>query len=192
MPTLREERIGWCFWELMLGKSQFSRDNPPYQGLVYPDGQCYDAQEVAQVMDIPRASAEGLFPQRPRTVGLPAHSEDGVKFSDGWTRWAGAGPRKDRLHYARQAGATATWEIQGGTVTLVHKRGPDCGCALVLIDGEPASSPVLDTYAPEVDWNQCTQLVADLPAGRHVVTLVTLGQKNDKASDSYVQIVDIQ
>ena len=25
MPILREEKIGWCFWELMLGKTQFSR-----------------------------------------------------------------------------------------------------------------------------------------------------------------------
>lgn len=46
MPILREEKIGWCFWELMLGKTQFSRMVFPYQGLIYPDGTCFDASEV--------------------------------------------------------------------------------------------------------------------------------------------------
>lgn len=192
MPILRDERIGWCFWELMLAKTQFSRENPPYQGLVYPDGRCYDAEEVAQVLDIAPRDAERLFPERPRTIGIPAHSEDGVQFSDGWTRWTGGGPRKQRLHYARQAGATAVWETQGTCVTLIHKVGPDCGRVLVFIDGRPALTPCLDTYAADVEWNHVTQLAVDLPPGPHVATLVTLGQKNDKSSDSYVQIVDLE
>ncbi len=43
MPILREENIGWCFWERMLGKTQFSRMVFPCQGLIYPDGMCFDA-----------------------------------------------------------------------------------------------------------------------------------------------------
>ncbi|MCX6925972.1 MAG: cellulase family glycosylhydrolase, partial [Verrucomicrobia bacterium] len=65
MPILREEKIGWCFWELMLGKTQFSRDhNSPYQGLIYPDGTIYDAAEAAAVMDESSVKAAWLFPQR--------------------------------------------------------------------------------------------------------------------------------
>ena len=56
-----------------------------------------------------------------------------------WTRWTGSGSRKDRLHYAQQAGATATWETKGSSVALLHKVGPDCGLALALIAGQPAS-----------------------------------------------------
>ncbi len=64
MPILREEKIGWCFWELMLGKTQFARGIPPYQGLIYPDGTSYDAEEVAQVMNVSRQEALAQFPQR--------------------------------------------------------------------------------------------------------------------------------
>ena len=64
MQIVREQQIGWCFWELMLGKTQFSREDPPYQGLIYPDGTCYDAQEVARLMDVSVEEASALFPQR--------------------------------------------------------------------------------------------------------------------------------
>lgn len=79
MPILREERIGWCFWELMLGRTQFSRSDPPYQGLIYPDGQCYDAAEVAQVMHIGREEAERLFPPRLPAPGEPVQPADAAR-----------------------------------------------------------------------------------------------------------------
>jgi hypothetical protein len=74
-------------------------------------------------------------------------------------------------------------------VTLIHKVGPDCGIARVLIDGEPAAEGLLDTYGPTVEWNHESTLARNLPEERHVVTIVTLGKKNEKSSDSYVQIV---
>ena len=76
--------------------------------------------------------------------------------------------------------------------TLIHKIGPDCGIALVLIDGEPAPTAQIDTYSGTVEWNQRTVLATNLPPGRHVVTVVTSGKKNEKSSDSYVQIVDFE
>ena len=36
MPVVREEKCGWCFWELMLGKTQFHQGAVPYQGVIYP------------------------------------------------------------------------------------------------------------------------------------------------------------
>ena len=65
MPILREEKIGWCFWELMLGKTQFTRDyESPYQGLIFPEGTSHNVAEVAAVMDISPEEAARLFPQR--------------------------------------------------------------------------------------------------------------------------------
>ena len=46
MPILAEEKVGWCFWELMIGRTQFSQGPTPYQGVIYPDGTCFDATEV--------------------------------------------------------------------------------------------------------------------------------------------------
>ena len=66
MPIVREERIGWVFWELMLGKTQFSRGASPVQGLIYPDGTCRDAGEVAAVLGVGVEQAAQLFPERAR------------------------------------------------------------------------------------------------------------------------------
>jgi len=71
MPILAEEKVGWCFWELMLGKTQFSRGANPIQGVIYPDGTCRDAAEIAVLLDPSRANrdprriaAEVGFPER--------------------------------------------------------------------------------------------------------------------------------
>ncbi|HRZ58457.1 MAG TPA: hypothetical protein P5525_23705, partial [Candidatus Paceibacterota bacterium] len=75
MPILREEKIGWVFWELMFGKTQFTRDANSIQGLLYPDGTCRDAREVAAVMNLSIEEAVRLFPQpRPAPPPLPVRS----------------------------------------------------------------------------------------------------------------------
>lgn len=66
MPILYEEKIGWCFWELMLGSTQFSRGDNPIQGVIYPDGTCRDANEIAAIMNISVNEAIRLFPLRER------------------------------------------------------------------------------------------------------------------------------
>jgi hypothetical protein len=35
-------------------------------------------------------------------------------------------------------------------------------------------------------------LTTNLPPGRHIVTIVTSGEKNERSTDSYVQIVDFE
>ena len=62
----------------------------------------------------------------------------------------------------------------------------------MLIDGQPAPTAEIDSYSGSVDWNHPTVLAANLPPGRHVVTIVSSGKKNEKSSDSYVQIVDFE
>lgn len=124
--------------------------------------------------------------------GPAAHSEDGIAFSDGWTCWHGPGPRGEGLHFANRAGATAAWETTGGDVILIHKRGPDCGIAQVLIDGQPAGQAEFDTYAPMVEWNHRRTLATHLPPGRHLVTVAATGKKNERSSNSYIQIVGFE
>ena len=70
MPILDEEKVGWCFWELMIGRTQFSQGPTPYQGVIYPDGTCFDAAEVMLI------ASHGQQVQQPRQaareLGLPA------------------------------------------------------------------------------------------------------------------------
>jgi hypothetical protein len=206
LPLFKQEAVGCYSWGLVNGRTQcqfawyHKRGTPEpqvwFHDLFHQDGTPYDVAEHAVIRKttaskaIDWTSADYTKPQT--KPGLPAHAEDGIQFSDGWTRWTGRGPRKSRLHYARAAGATATWELDGGTVTLVHKVGPDCGIARVMVDGQPAPVPELDTYSPGVEWNRRTVLATNLPAGRHIATLVTLGAKSEQSSNTYVQIVDFE
>ena len=50
IPIASQQRIGWVFWELMIGKTQFTQGNAPYQGHIYPDGTCRSAREVAAIL----------------------------------------------------------------------------------------------------------------------------------------------
>lgn len=50
IPVVAKENIGWCFWELMIGSTQFSQGKRPYQGHIYPDGTCYSVNEVAAIL----------------------------------------------------------------------------------------------------------------------------------------------
>lgn len=113
MPILEEERIGWYVWELMLGRTQFSRGEHPIQGVVYPDGTCRDPREIACIVGIP-----------PREGPLPAHRAPGeiddmdtagfLLYSPGWTLWRGDGPRRGTLHYAKEAARGAVRRSRSG------------------------------------------------------------------------------
>jgi hypothetical protein len=150
LPLFKREAVGCYSWGLVNGRTQcqfawyHKRGTPEpevwFHDLFHSDGRPFDPAEHEVIRKttadktIDWSAADYTKPQV--KAGQPAHVEDGIKFSDGWTRWAGRGPHKGRLHYANEAGAAATWECQGGAVTLIHKTGPDCGIALVLIDGE--------------------------------------------------------
>jgi hypothetical protein len=206
LPLFKQEAVGCYNWGLVNGRTQcqfawyHKRGTPEpkvwFHDLFHRDGRPYDPAEHEVILRVTAStiidwSAADYTRLRSR-AGLPAHTEDGIRFSEGWTRWTGQGPRKDRLHFANQSGATATWEANGSQVTLIHKIGPDCGIALALIDGEPAPQAHLDSYSPTVEWNRRIVLATNLPAGRHIVTLVTLGTKHEKSSNTYVQIVDVE
>ena len=48
----------------MIGRTQFAEGAFPYQGLVYPDGTCLDADEVAAVAGVSEEAARRMFPER--------------------------------------------------------------------------------------------------------------------------------
>ena len=188
MPILREEKIGWVFWELMLGKTQFSRNNNPIQGVVYPDGTCRDAAEVATILNTSVEEAEKLFDERPK----PKFTEDGTTYEGFWIRWTGKGPHGDRLFYSMSREDTATYDFTGTSITLIHKVGHDCGIDRFTIDSEATPYAELDTYSPDVEWNHHTVLAENLTDASHTVVISPAGKKNPKSSNVYLQIVSIE
>jgi len=188
MPVLQQENIGWYFWELMLGKTEFSRGDNPIQGVIYPDGTCKDPREIASILNFYPASR----PDEQRLHGQINDTQQAgfLAYSSGWTLWKGSGPRGNTLHYANQEGCEAELNFSGTKVFLVHKTGPDCGIAEIFVDGKESQlQPQIDTYSADVDWNHKTLVADGLSPGIHKITIRVTGRKNPASSNTYVQIV---
>jgi acetyl esterase/lipase len=196
LPVIAKEKVGWCFWELMIGSTQFAQGRMPYQGHIYPDGKCFSATEVAAILNPAgdKDDAEEIAQKAGFIVSekvAKAFTEEGITFSPFWNRWDGRGPADGRLWYANTAGQTATKEVTGTSIEVIFKHGPDCGIASVTIDGKPAATAEIDTYAKVVDWNRKTVVAKNLPAGKHTVVVTVTGRKAAASSNGYVQIVNI-
>ena len=197
LPVVAAEGIGWCFWELMVGNTQFARGKTPTQGHIYPDGTCYSAAEVATILnptgyvgnaqEIAARAGFVVSARRPKPF-----TEEGIDFTSGWERWNGNGPTGGRLWYATHAGETATKKVSGSRIAVVFKYGPDCGIATVTIDGKPAAAGEIDTFQTEVDWNRRLVLAKGLAAGTHTIVITATGRKAQTASNCLVQLVAIE
>lgn len=186
MDVVRREKIGWMFWELMQAKTQFARGTPPYQGLIDPDGTCYDPSEVAAVMDVPVAEAVKVFPPRP----MPPPVEEGMKFTGRWTRWAGPGPAKGRVFFSRTPGDRLAMLVEGAAVDVIFKASAVNGIARVLVEGQEVAR--VDTYAAKDDWGKRVRV---LEGGAHVplwVEVEVTGEQNPEAENRYVQVIGIE
>ena len=190
MPVLREEKIGWYFWELMLGNTQFSRGSNPIQGVITTEGKSFNPVEISIILDVDIKEAEAMFPKR-----LPVEMvlRDGaITYKGAWTRWSGRGPRNGYLFYANDADSLAELTFTNKTeVSIAHKVGTDCGIAEVWLDGKLVKE--IDTYSPVDDWYRATVLISglaktDVP---RTIEIKSTGRKNPKSTDSYVQIVGI-
>ena len=191
LPIAAELKIGWVFWELMLGKTQFTGGSAPYQGHIYPDGTCRSVHEVAAILhpegytgDPREIAAKAGF--RPRSF-----SEEGITFEGGWQRRSEQGPAGGRLWQAGNPDDSATKAVTGSAITVVLKHGPDCGIVTISIDGKPAAVAEIDTYSPDVDWNRRTVVAENLPAGPHAVVITATGRKAAASKFRYVHVVDI-
>lgn len=196
VPIAAKRKIGWVFWELMLGKTQFTQGQKPYQGHIYPDGTCYSAKEVATILypegysgSAEKIASEAGFKISDKTPR--SFTENDITFSPLWETFKGAGPTTGRLWYTACPNETAFKTVKGKRVVLVMKHGPDCGIATVTIDGMPAGKYEIDTYSNEVDWNRRIVVAENLLEGLHRIVVTVSGRKADTASNQYIQIIDI-
>ena len=204
LPVFKQEGVGCYNWGLVNGRTQaqFSwsdkRGTPEpkvwFHDLFHQDGMPFDPEEHEVIR---KTTAEKSINWAAADYTKPrdfthAHTEDGIKYSDGWTRWTGAGPQKRCLHYAREEGRQAEIRFKGTGIALIHKTGPDCGTARILIDGKPAATAERDTYSAAVDWNRHTVVAQGLPPGEHELSVQVTGRKNTASSDAYVQLVSFE
>ncbi len=96
------------------------------------------------------------------------------------------------------AGARLRFRFRGTAVSLVVRKGPNTGIALVRINGsqslahrlpkDAGGQATLDLYAPEHHWQEEILLADRLPDREHVVEIEVTGRKNPLASAPGVDI----
>ena len=117
----------------------------------------------------------------------------------------GTGERCDRLHWRsvasasafgrsyavdHLAGATASFDFKGKTVTWYTVMGPAQGKASVWIDGRPHGT--FNQYAPSATF-RVPRSFRQLAPGEHTITIRVLGQKGSKnAPDTQVAVDAIE
>jgi len=110
----------------------------------------------------------------------------GLAFSGGWEHKTGLLPaHAGTLSSTAEKGATTELNFEGSKVLLFSKLGADCGKAAVRIDDVPPE--IIDTYSADDIWGVCVfQKV--LSAGKHALRIEVLGEHNERAKDSLVNL----
>ncbi len=202
LPLFKEQGVGCYNWGLVNGRTQcqFAWSDKPgtpapkvwFHDLFRQDGTPYDPAEHEVIRKVTADKTIDWAKYDYTKFLIPAFTNGAYHFSDGWTHWQGPGPKGNRLFYANEAGKTVRTTVTGSQIVLIHKVGPDCGMASVVVDGKLIARGDLDTYSATVDWNHRTTVAEGLANGPHEVVVTVACRKNEKASNTYVQIVDIE
>jgi hypothetical protein len=200
LPFWKAEGVGCFNWGLVNGTTQTNFPETKdawYHDILHGDGQPYDPAEIIVIrkitadksIDYDKADFRKMRTPPPSAVNvLAGHRQQGVSYSDGWSRYEGGELKTKLLHFSNQPGAAATATLPYPAVAakVTFKFGPDCGIAEIYVDGERVKE--VDTYAPQVDWNREITVISNLPPKFHPVTVKVSGRKNEKSSDVWVQI----
>lgn len=119
---------------------------------------------------------------------LPGHRQQGISYSDGWSRYKGGEMKTKLLHFSNQpdAAANTTLPYPANAAKVTFKFSTDYGIAESYVDGEWVKE--VDTYASQVDWNREVTVISHLPPKFHSIAVKVSGRGNEKSSDVWVQI----
>ena len=171
----------------------------------WPDAHPDDPTQHFAVVDADFAPRPVLTALRaamraPPALGPGYHQESHPALA--WEgAWLDIGDARYVLGQARGSplgGAKLRFRFRGTAVSLVVRRGPDQGIALVRINGsqslahrlpkDAGGQATLDLYAPDDRWQEEVLLADRLPDREHVVEIEITGRRNLQSSASGVDI----
>jgi lysophospholipase L1-like esterase len=103
-----------------------------------------------------------------------------------WTDSNAASASGGRYTFARFGDDLVTATFTGTRLDLIAKTGPNFGLARVSVDG--GDSHTVDLYSPSVCWLQRVWSTGTLAAGTHTVTIEATGHKNERSTDTAVDV----
>jgi hypothetical protein len=112
-------------------------------------------------------------------------ADAGLKYSGAWRHEQNVQPAyRETISSSDQRDAAVEVNVEGRRFRWFSKLGGDCGKARVSIDGSPAET--VDTYCSDDVWGACVFTEEWPAAGKHVVRITVLGEKNPRAKDHRV------
>lgn len=120
---------------------------------------------------------------------MPRYQESStlLAYRGSWTKWASTSEAGGSARWTDTPGSAVTASFTGATFEWLARTGPDCGKALVIIDGAPKW--IVDLYSPRYLHRRSVFKVTGLADGTHKATICYVGTKNS-ASAGYSIDVD--
>jgi hypothetical protein len=150
-------------------------------------GETYEAvvnPPVAPTLVVDRSA--NPVPTATQGFATPTEVEDdSPAISYAWRSASKARAKGGRYAIEHRAGATASFALEGGTITWYTAVGPDGGKAAVSIDGVRRGA--FDAYAARADFG-VGRTFDRLGPGTHTITIRVLGRARASATDTQVVV----
>ncbi|MGJ5817255.1 glycosyltransferase family 39 protein [Paludibaculum fermentans] len=112
--------------------------------------------------------------------------DSAIRFQGHWEHSRGFGQALlGTLAYTNAPGASAQFEFQGSSVTLVYTKAFNRGSARIRLDGKTIAD--LDYYDPAVQWQQQFRL-DHLTPDRHTLTIEALGRSQPGSQGTFIDL----
>ena len=120
------------------------------------------------------------------SAGVYDDADPAIVYQGRWSQNPGFSQTYSHtITYSNLPGSLVRFAFQGSSLTYIYTRAPNRGKAEVVIDG--ARKAVLDLYSPETKWQSRTEF-RNLGAGRHLVVITLLEDKNPRATDRFIDV----
>jgi peptidoglycan-N-acetylglucosamine deacetylase len=119
---------------------------------------------------------------------MPRYQESSalLAYRGSWTKSASQSESGGSIHSTNTAGSSVTASFTGPTFEWLARTGPDCGKALVIIDGAPKH--IVDLYSPWYAHRHSVMKVTSLGDGTHRLTISYLGTKNGASTGCSIDV----
>lgn len=144
-------------------------------------------------LNVPPGPSGRLSPAAEKYLRSLAPADDRdrrISYSPGWHYGSATGAHLDTLRYAGRAGASASYNFTGTSVSVETKLGPGAGIMDILIDGTKVAS--FDSWSPRHVDRAIAYETQRLAPGLHTVEIVATGTRNPQSTGSLVHLDSIQ
>lgn len=109
-----------------------------------------------------------------------------LDFSGAWNRASAGEASGGNFQYADAAEAKVTIEFTGRALSIIAKKGPNYGEAIITLAGTRTFT--MDFYSAEEEWKATVWSSGLLPDGDHTVTIQWSGTKNPLSTGTNISL----